>query len=199
MSSLETICIVSLLVLSFTLFKVVEILRPLYNRGSMVKPLPELNNFNRVQVNCNEQSFYCDNDSDCSDICSSDSVLFSCDQKLKICSPMIEAATTNVNKREHVCNDQHGFFNVLSYNELNGFNWSCINTMPDFFNNEDDMHNFICNGGKFSIDVTHHYPRISDCKCSGETVTVVRKTNSKSPRCIDRRLLRFLPSFVMVN
>lgn len=156
-------------------------------------------NMNKSTVNCLQNTYFCNTDSDCNDICSSQNGLFVCNTKLKICNPITSSSsnetTTEISSVTH-CNTNHGFMNVVAYDPIFGFTWKCINLLSNIFDNNDSIQSFVCHNGKFEVDIEQKYPQINDCKCNlDDSVLCIRTNDIQTPRCINKNLLKFLPSF----
>lgn len=191
------VCIIAVLTLVTLAYKNYTLLQKVdpTDGDDVLSKLTFLNDTNKRRVNCIKDTYFCGTDSDCMDICDTGSVLFKCDETTKACTPLKDSEVDpETDKRK--CNAQHGFLNVLSADATTGLNWSCINTLPQIFDNRDNKHTSVCYDGDFPVNVEDHYPTADDCVCHGEqNVLCVRNFDGTTPRCVHRDDIKFLPSF----
>lgn len=167
----------------------------------------------KTPVDCINQTYHCARDYDCVDICGNGGggTQFGCDGTLRVCRPLetqlrhTEAASTTTPRKR--CNKAHGFLQVLSADEVNGVQWNCINALSNVFDNNDNMHNYVCNGGSFEVDLVKENsvapPPARDCTCKTvengggeEMVLAMRLNDFDTPRCVPLKSMPFLPSFM---
>lgn len=147
--------------------------------------------------NCIDEDHFCTDNSDCFDICATDSVPFECNKVTLTCEPFSFEEYSVDAVRPVNCNQSHGFLKVLSVNRISGgYEWQCISTLSKFFDKDDNMHSYACNSGQFLVNAFEKLPQLSDCECGPETSrTRVKRAGNSVPRCVPTNLLKLLPSF----
>lgn len=92
------------------------------------------------------------------------------------------------------CDESLGFFPVLQQTEFE-VGWSCLNTLPWFFDDNRRFRNHICNGGtmRTPFDITNNIYRM--CTCTWRSVLSVRDDRKTIPICVPSNIAHLFPSY----
>lgn len=194
---------VCLIALTLSLYKSIEFFQKKNDKNLM----QFLNQFQfktkqTARRNCIDENHFCEQTTDCSNICQSGLVPIHCNHNTLTCEPYKIEESEPEEVKENPCNQKHGFIYALNVNILwddkKNVEWVCINTLPKLFNDKDELNSFVCESGQFSVDVNNGLSRAVDCKCNSELnlVVAVHQNDNIVPRCISRSLLPLLPSFI---
>lgn len=149
--------------------------------------------------NCNDSKIYCTNDSDCLQICANAidielQTQYKC-STINICTQSLlnsdNSDNQSLNKKS--CNKDFGFFPVLTSDEIFQSHWTCINTRPSIFNDQQQYHQYICSGG--NKDNLDHRDLFNSCKCPNTKIKVRDEFRTDIPLCIDKHQLSLFPNF----
>lgn len=142
---------------------------------------------------CKNEIHKCIGYSDCVDICEGN---FTCNLSKNICEPFVYTVAAETS--EEKCDPTHGSYFALNVNQIIGSVWFCVRTLSNLFNREEELHNHVCNNGTLDVNVNLKTPSIKDCSCPAGKILMVRDGDTKTPRCVDSKLIPFLPSFKAV-
>lgn len=149
------------------------------------------NNYeNDIQTDCSTQIRYCTNNFDCSYFCkpsASFNIKNICDSTTKVCLPIAIENTTE-------CEAKKGFLDSYVQTEIDGF-WKCLNTKPYFFDDQQNLYEFVCaNGGKSFYDFSSNIPL--SCNCAAGFIKVFNINKPNIPICVQKEKLKILSSFI---
>lgn len=150
--------------------------------------------WNLDKKNCMKQTHYCLNNIDCSDVCDNSMMQYVCNQQSFTCHPLsVNSTSTKLIE----CNKKKGFLTAISISPLTGVEYVCLNILPQYFQDDGTRQEFVCNGGELDINTTNTgLPNYKNCVCPENNIRVINLDRTDQvPRCIDKRFLKFLPSF----
>lgn len=158
--------------------------------------IDEINSGDSVRKDCNLKEYSCLNNGDCVDICQ-DSGRFLCNESSRKCEPIIfEQSPQTVGQ---VCDYKHGSYFAIAVNAFVGELFYCVKRLGNLFDEKEKLYAHVCNGMEENFTVNTDVkpqPEPSDCKCTErQSELVVRFDDSSTPRCMNRNLVKYLPSF----
>lgn len=192
-----------LLVLSFILYLVIfeyyntDVRENLKNnintKTSITIAKDELN-----RINCHEKKIYCTRNTDCLQICSNAiddelQVEYKCNE-INICAQSL-LTTNNDNSTTPTvsCNRDFGFFPILTADEIFQPHWTCLNTRPYLFNDQQQYHDYICAGGdRKNLDPRYIF---ESCICPADRIKVRDEFRNNIPLCVEKHQLSLFPNF----
>lgn len=146
------------------------------------------------KLNCMKQTHYCLNSIDCSDVCDSSNMQYICDKESFTCHPLSINSTST---KQIECNKKSGFLTAVSISPLTGIEYVCLNRLPDYYDDSGIQNQFVCNGGILNVTKTiAGVPTFKSCTCPPDKIRITNTDRPEDvPRCIDKKFLKFLPSF----
>lgn len=152
-----------------------------------------INELNRI--NCREKKIYCLTNNDCLQMCT-----HATDNELLIqykCSSVNVCTQSILNNDDEntkiICNRKHGFFPIITADEIFQPRWTCLNTRPYLFNKNQEYHSYICAGGDRSkLDPDNIF---NSCNCSSDKIKVRDEFRNDIPICIEQKKLSLFPNF----
>lgn len=147
------------------------------------------------KINCEYKEIFCSNDNDCLQICSNAindnlQTQYKCSEIKTCIQSKIESTKTST---EISCNRDYGFIPILTADEFFQYRWICLNTLPYIFNDNQEFHKYICDGGnKNQLDIKDLY---NSCKCPSNKIKVRDEFRNTLPICVDKHQLSLFPNF----
>lgn len=146
-------------------------------------------------IDCNATRIYCVEDSNCAQLCANTidkqfEVEYKCGEA-NVCtqSPLV----TGSDQRPEVCNRNFGFLPILVADEIFEPRWTCLNTQPYLFNEQQQYHAYICAGGDRSkLDPKNVF---ESCVCAQDCIKARDDLRNDIPICIPKRQLSLFPNF----
>lgn len=153
----------------------------------------DLTTIPKKKRNCAVEVHSCLTTNDCTQICNDQ---YKCNTEKFVCEPFKFATTTtntSLPDNKH-CDATKGFLNTVSVSEIYGERFSCVNTLPAYYQDDGKFWSHVCHGGTFHPDPDAGYGQYRKCNCPKD-YTLVLKSTHPGPRCIKTDRLGFYPSF----
>lgn len=184
-----------ILILCLIIFKYFNV-KVRENLKNNTDPSPtNTNELNRA--NCANDKIYCINDNDCLQMCSHATdkeflTQYKCNE-VNVCT---QSKLDNENENTNIfCNREHGFFPILTADEIFQPHWVCLNTRPYLFDDNQEYHSYICSGGDISkLKPSDIY---GSCICGEGKVKVRDEFRNNIPICINKAQLSLFPNFTL--
>lgn len=142
--------------------------------------IPILENvFKRAQCD----NVYCARDDDCKQICSAQ---YKCNTINRCVQSDIDIETKPI-----TCKREFGFYPILTADEIFQPQWTCLNTRPDIFDDNQEYRKYICAGGS-NLDTQNLF---DSCVCGEGKIKVRDDFRGSIPLCIDSDQLSLFPNF----
>lgn len=149
------------------------------------------------KIDCKTKTIYCSNDYDCLQVCSN-AINDSLQMEYKCSEVNICTQSPLLNSNENtdltaICNTNFGFFPVLTADEIFQPQWTCINTQPYLFNDQQQYHPYVCaNGNREKLDPKKVF---ESCVCPAQQIKVRDEFRNNIPLCVDKNQLSLFPNF----
>lgn len=153
-----------------------------------------------LQNDCNTTTVYCACDLDCEQLCTTTknnnnafAVKYKCNETDNICAQS-QLAVDKPTDTTLSCNQQYGFYPVLTLDEFTKPHWVCLNTRPQLFNAQQQYHPYICAGGDYNkLDPDNIY---ETCKCLNNKIKARDEFRPNIPLCLFKRELSLYPNII---
>lgn len=157
----------------------------------------DITSIEKKKRNCSIESHSCLTTNDCTQICNDQ---YTCNTEKFLCEPFKFDSTPTTQQQpssSDKCDPTKGFLNTISVSEIFGERFSCVNTLPAYYQENGEFWPHVCNGGTFNPDPDAGYGQYMKCKCPPDH-TLVLKSTHPAPRCIKTDSLGFYPSYYKV-
>lgn len=153
------------------------------------------------RVDCLAETRLCSSDDHCRQLCHRDILIdkkpieYECNLMEGVCQVRKDQQITKK------CDPKLGFISALRTTSL-GHEWICLNTLPELFDDNGNLHLYICVNGTFDIDkfdANISINAVPNCQCSGNDIKLADKFIFNVPMCLPQSAFNVLNNYIRVH